>query len=191
MLSGIREDKELILKIYRQKLEALQAAQDWVGGGSKGTIHLCKNIIDDLEEFKIPDPELVGVKEAAAILGWDSRRVSTYRSRGTFPAPLVELAMGPIWTKEQIIEFQKGRRGQRVREFTSEEWRAGKNVVVLPEGLFTGYYIDINDRDVRVEGELVMDIDSDYLCYIVGRLQDDYDVLEKLEFEHYSIEYRE
>jgi len=52
--------------------------------------------------------DLVGVKEAAAILGWDVRRVTTYRSRGSFPVPVAELAMGPLWTKSQIEAYKNG-----------------------------------------------------------------------------------
>ncbi|MEW8957835.1 MAG: hypothetical protein AB2448_01795 [Moorella sp. (in: firmicutes)] len=50
---------------------------------------------------------LVGVKEAAEILGWDTRRVATYRSRGSFPEPVAELAMGPVWYRSQIEEYKK------------------------------------------------------------------------------------
>ena len=49
---------------------------------------------------------LVGLKEAAAILGWDPRKVATYRSRGVFPAPAAELASGPVWTRQQIEEYK-------------------------------------------------------------------------------------
>ena len=52
------------------------------------------------------DDQLVGVKEAAEILGWDPRRVATYRSRGSFPAPVAELAMGPVWLRRQIEEYK-------------------------------------------------------------------------------------
>jgi len=51
--------------------------------------------------------ELVGLKEAAQILGWDPRRVATYRSRGSFPEPVAELAAGPLWTRQQIEEYKK------------------------------------------------------------------------------------
>jgi hypothetical protein len=33
-------------------------------------------------------PDVVGVSEAASILGWDRRRVATYVSRGAFPEPI-------------------------------------------------------------------------------------------------------
>lgn len=55
------------------------------------------------------NPELVGVKEAAAILNWDPRRVATYRSRGKFPEPIAVLAMGPVWYRQQIEDYKKSR----------------------------------------------------------------------------------
>lgn len=61
-------------------------------------------------------PRLVGVTEAAAILGWDKRRVSTYVKRGSFPPPLESLAGGRIWAREDIQRFaQRFRRRRRVK----------------------------------------------------------------------------
>jgi hypothetical protein len=53
--------------------------------------------------------DLVGVKEAAEILGWDPRKVATYRSRGRFPEPIAVLAMGPVWYRQQIEDYKKSR----------------------------------------------------------------------------------
>lgn len=49
--------------------------------------------------------DLVGQKEAAAMLGWDPRRVTTYRQRGSFPEPIQQLAAGPVWTRQQIEDW--------------------------------------------------------------------------------------
>lgn len=60
--------------------------------------------------IKISKPEeddLLGLKEAAQLLGWDPRKVATYRSRGRFPEPIAKLAMGPVWRKFQIEEYKK------------------------------------------------------------------------------------
>lgn len=57
----------------------------------------------------LPIPNLVGHKEAAAIMGWDTRRLTVERSRGKFPTPLVTLASGPVWVK-QVIESYKDSR---------------------------------------------------------------------------------
>jgi hypothetical protein len=51
--------------------------------------------------------ELVGVKEVAELLEWDPRRVTTYRSRGSFPPPVAELAMGPVWLRSQIEAYKR------------------------------------------------------------------------------------
>src|SRR5918997_6772187 len=47
-------------------------------------------------------PRLVGVAEAAEVLGWDKRRVSTYVKRGSFPDPVEELAGGRVWTLDDV-----------------------------------------------------------------------------------------
>ncbi len=50
-------------------------------------------------------PQIVGVAEAAEIMGWDKRRVVTYLDRGQFPEPLSSLASGRIWLREDIEAF--------------------------------------------------------------------------------------
>ena len=55
-------------------------------------------------------PALLGVAEAAALLGWDKRRVSTYVARGSFPEPLAELAGGRVWARDDIQAFADRRR---------------------------------------------------------------------------------
>jgi hypothetical protein len=57
----------------------------------------------DIEEKRI---ELVGVKEAAELLGWDKGKVSVYLARGILPEPIQRLASGPIWTREQIERYK-------------------------------------------------------------------------------------
>jgi SAM-dependent methyltransferase len=72
---------------------------------------------------KGPAARLVGVAEAAEILGWDKRRVATYIRRGSFPEPLESLASGRVWEESDIRAFgaafrarQRGRvkRGRRL-----------------------------------------------------------------------------
>ena len=60
-------------------------------------------------KMKIIIPHLVGVQEAAEILGWDKRKVATYMSRGSFPVPIQRLAGGSIWTKQQILDYKDSR----------------------------------------------------------------------------------
>jgi hypothetical protein len=51
-------------------------------------------------------PKLVGVAEAAVLMGWDKRRVTTYVKRGAFPEPLAELAGGRVWAREDVMAFR-------------------------------------------------------------------------------------
>ncbi len=50
---------------------------------------------------------LVGVSEAAAILGWDRRRVITYIDRGAFPEPLERLASGRVWRRDEVEAYAR------------------------------------------------------------------------------------
>lgn len=60
-------------------------------------------------------PDLVGVSEAAGLLGWDRRRVATYASRGAFPAPIASLASGRVWRRDDVEAFARDRRRRRGR----------------------------------------------------------------------------
>ena len=51
-------------------------------------------------------PDLVGVAEAASILGWDKRRVVTYVDRGSFPEPVARLAGGRVWARVDVEAFR-------------------------------------------------------------------------------------
>jgi predicted DNA-binding transcriptional regulator AlpA len=50
-------------------------------------------------------PSVVGVAEAAEIVGWDKRRVITYIDRGSFPEPITSLASGRIWLREDVEAY--------------------------------------------------------------------------------------
>ena len=50
-------------------------------------------------------PAIVGVAEAAEIMGWDKRRVVTYIDRGSFPEPITSLASGRIWLREDVEAY--------------------------------------------------------------------------------------
>ena len=58
-------------------------------------------------------PALAGVAEAAAIMGWDKRRVITYLNRGSFPAPFARLASGRVWLREDVEDFAAAWRARR------------------------------------------------------------------------------
>jgi hypothetical protein len=51
-------------------------------------------------------PDLVGVAEAASILGWDKRRVVTYVDRGSFPEPVARRAGGRVWARADVEAFR-------------------------------------------------------------------------------------
>jgi hypothetical protein len=78
-----------------------------VTGTSKGSC------LDELREATGDDviltveviPNVVGVAEAADIMGWDKRRVVTYIDRGSFPEPITSLASGRIWLREDVEAF--------------------------------------------------------------------------------------
>ena len=92
-------------------------ARDWDSALAYAAGEPVSNILVLSDEWRAyhaaieSDDQLVGVKEAAEILGWDPRRVATYRSRGSFPEPIAELAAGPVWTRRQIEKLKlKNRR---------------------------------------------------------------------------------
>jgi hypothetical protein len=60
-------------------------------------------------------PALVGVSEAAAILGWDRRRVITYVDRGSFPDPVARLASGRVWRRADVEAFARAWKGRSAR----------------------------------------------------------------------------
>ncbi|HYY07688.1 MAG TPA: hypothetical protein VFA25_03695 [Actinomycetota bacterium] len=60
---------------------------------------------DDVDLLVEVVPAVVGVAEAAEIMGWDKRRVITYIDRGSFPEPITALASGRIWLREDVEEY--------------------------------------------------------------------------------------
>lgn len=54
---------------------------------------------------------LVGTSEAAKILGWSPQKLALYKHRrakhkSLFPAPVADLAAGPVWLRSQIEEYR-------------------------------------------------------------------------------------
>jgi hypothetical protein len=58
-------------------------------------------------------PRVAGVAEAAAIIGWDKRRVVTYIDRGHFPEPVQSLASGRVWLWDDVEEYARAWRARR------------------------------------------------------------------------------
>ncbi|MFD0717670.1 helix-turn-helix transcriptional regulator [Paenibacillus sp. GCM10027626] len=56
------------------------------------------------------EPLVVGLAEAAEMLGWSKQQVTLYISRDKFPEPSLRLASGPLWTIEQIEEYRDARK---------------------------------------------------------------------------------
>jgi hypothetical protein len=52
-----------------------------------------------------PGDEYVGVTEIAKLLGVSKQRVSELRTREDFPAPVAELAAGPVWSLSNLKLF--------------------------------------------------------------------------------------
>lgn len=50
-------------------------------------------------------PELVGITEIATLLGTSRQRASELARSARFPAPLAELAAGPVWPRPTIARF--------------------------------------------------------------------------------------
>lgn len=50
-------------------------------------------------------PELVGVTEIAELFGTSRQRVSELARSRRFPAPLADLAAGPVWAKPAVARF--------------------------------------------------------------------------------------
>jgi predicted DNA-binding transcriptional regulator AlpA len=78
-----------------------------VTGTSRATCveELRKITGDDVDLLIEVVPSVVGVAEAAEIMGWDKRRVITYIDRGSFPEPITSLASGRIWLREDVEEY--------------------------------------------------------------------------------------
>lgn len=51
--------------------------------------------------------DLVGVQEAAEILKVKPDLVSTWMRREKMPEPLARLSAGPVWSREQIVDWKK------------------------------------------------------------------------------------
>lgn len=60
-------------------------------------------------------PSLLGVAEAAELLGWDKRRVVTYVDRGSFPSPVAQLASGRVWLRADVEAFARAFRRRQAR----------------------------------------------------------------------------
>ena len=90
---------------YAQVLDAPMFVE--VTGTSRiGCIEELRRLVGDEATLTIDIvPDLVGVAEAADIMGWDKRRVITSIDRGHVPEPIAALAGGRIWLREDVESY--------------------------------------------------------------------------------------
>lgn len=101
----------------------------------------------DLEQ---PPDTYLGVSEVARLLGVSKQRVSELRSRPDFPAPVAELASGPVWRGSQLRRFLEGWPRRPGRPPTVES--LARSLARTPEGVLTA-------RDMQVIRAVVETLD--------------------------------
>jgi len=76
-----------------------------------GWLQVAVEAVDEAEHERRADaptlPELVGASEVGAMLGVSRQRVHQLRESSAFPAPLVEVAMGPLWDARAVEAFAR------------------------------------------------------------------------------------
>lgn len=53
--------------------------------------------------------DLLGAQEAAELLGLTRQALHSRRQAADFPAPVAQLAAGPVWERAQLVEYAAGR----------------------------------------------------------------------------------
>ena len=72
--------------------------------GGIARVEILDERLADLELSREPERYL-GVTEIAELLGVSRQRVAQLREREDFPAPVAELAAGPVWTRTSLDRF--------------------------------------------------------------------------------------
>lgn len=98
----------------QDEVDALEAARSRLSRSTR-KLHLPLWSIDAVEILTYDEqdrrlatpvlPELVGTAEIAEVLGVSKSRVGQLRSNDLFPAPVAELASGPVYTRPSIQRF--------------------------------------------------------------------------------------
>jgi hypothetical protein len=96
----------LFAEVCNRGVDILFAACEKLGWSpphiAKVEVFTGRYLIHELEQ----EPEqFVGVAEVATELEVSRQRVSELRSRHDFPAPIAELASGPVWTMSSLRRF--------------------------------------------------------------------------------------
>jgi hypothetical protein len=90
-------------------LEVFTTACEKLGINHGGIARMAVFTEDYLERLVDQEPETyVGVTEIAGILGVSRQRVSELRTSAAFPAPVAELAAGPVWMRSSLNRFIDG-----------------------------------------------------------------------------------
>lgn len=89
-----------------------------------------KNIIRSVSGYLADSyPTLVGVGEAAEMLGLPKPRIARLREQGRMPEPIQELAAGPVWLRSEVKllaeELAEERRTREARRREKEGVTAG------------------------------------------------------------------
>ncbi len=85
-------------------------------------------------------PDVVGVSEAAALLGVSRQRLDQLTARDDFPEPMVRLAAGPIWLRWSIEAFLRRwpRKPGRPARTPGERARAAERPTQTPNEILVG-----------------------------------------------------
>ena len=85
-------------------------------------------------------PDVVGVSEAAALLGVSRQRLDQLTARDDFPEPMVRLAAGPIWLRWSIEAFLRRwpRKPGRPARTSRERARAVEEPAKAPKEVLVG-----------------------------------------------------
>lgn len=91
--------------------EAAARAIEIITAVAPGKILAVEVMTPEEEDRRLAEPafpELVGVTEIADMLGISRQRLAVLRQRREFPAPVAELAAGPIWRARDLSTFAEG-----------------------------------------------------------------------------------
>jgi predicted DNA-binding transcriptional regulator AlpA len=67
--------------------------------------------VDEIDQELDQIPELVGLTEAAAILGVSRQRVHQLAQKNSFPSPVARLSSGSIWRETEVRNYGITRHG--------------------------------------------------------------------------------
>jgi hypothetical protein len=141
-------ESDLPTHALREGIDLIESVLETVGltWDLRRTIHIEITEHEALaEEIDEPAETFHGVTEVAQLLGVSKQRVSELRTSAAFPAPIAELAAGPVWAGSSLRRFVESwsRKPGRPRRQTPPDsmgavesvqiWRRGKSEGVYPD----------------------------------------------------------